>query len=201
MKMLFTIFCFMIGAQGFAQTLPPSGSSGTTIGGNNNNDPNPIPTPRPGENRPHWDPNPQPTPQPNPIPVPRPVPQPQPIPRPTPSPAPQNGYVIHTGDHVLFRDLEYIVVGTNSQSGSILIRSPYNPNDQFAVPANSVAKMEGCVRSYHGPVCAGDMTIGLNNVYYSVIGIFWDGTVVVETTDSTHQVYGNIDPNSLQVVR
>jgi hypothetical protein len=189
MKMLITIFCFLIAAQGFAQTLPASGSSGTTIGSHNTDDPNPIPTPRPGGDRPHWDP----TPQPNPTPIPRPTP--------TPSPAPQNGYVIHTGDHVLFRDLEYIVVGTSSQSSSILLRSPFNPRNEFPVPANSVAKMDGCVRSYHGPVCAGDMTVGMNNVYYSVIGIFWDGTVVVETTDSTHTVYGNIDPNSLTVVR
>lgn len=182
MKLMTALLAFVVVASAFAQSVPPrSGSRGSTITNNNGNTttPNPIPTPRPTPN-----------------------PTPRPTPRPTPTPDYRNErYSIRMGDVVLFRDEEYEVVGIDNARAMILVQSIFYAQRPFEVPVNAVALTQGCVASRTGRVCAGDLTVGLNGVYYTVIGIFWNGTVVVQTTDSSRTIYGNIDPNSLKVLR
>jgi hypothetical protein len=224
MKLLTAFTALMLSGLALAQTPPPSGSRGSTINNPGTvNDPDPIPAPRTDRTRPQWNPNPGPT-SPTPRPQPdyrRPQPTPQPRPdyrRPEPTPEPRTDYrrpeprpdyrqperndrdpnMVYVGDYVLYQGNEYEVLG--GSQGTLEVRTPFS-NQRHYIPIQQVARTHGCVQSYYGPVCVGDMTVGLNNVYYAVIGIEWSGRVVVQTTDVTRTVYGQIDANSLKVVR
>ena len=207
MKLIAALLAFAVTAVAFAQSAPPrSGSAGNTISDSNFRD-DPTPT-----TRPTWNPNGQPTtPRPTPTtPAPAPRPQPRPVPQPQPQPQPRtdryepqttgrNPNWIYAGDFVLYNGLEYEVMGGNNRD-TLEVRTPFS-NQRYFIPVAAVAKTWGCVEANYGRICVGSMTIGFNNVYYSVIGMEWNGRVVVQTTDGSRTVFGQIDPNSLRIVR
>ena len=184
------IVSFLITSQIFAQSMPTSGSAGNTI-------------PGPGET-PTNTPTPAPRPRPTPVPTPRPQPTPAPRPTPptTPAPIPSQPRVLHVGEVVIFRSNYFTIVATNPRQGMIIIREHRNPRNEFPVPSYEVVKTSGCNYGRNNrPVCVGDMTIGLNNLYYEVVGVHFNGTVAVVTTGPNPVIYEHIDPTSLTVVR
>lgn len=183
---------FLISTQLFAQSIPPSGSAGNTIPG-----PGDAPTPSP---RPTPVPRPQPTPAP--VPTPAPAPAPRPTPPTTPAPLPNQPRVLNVGEVVIFRSNYFTIMATNPQRGMIVIRENRNPRNEFAVPTYEVVKTSGCnYGRNNSPVCVGDMVIGLNNLYYEVVGVHFNGTVAVMTTGGAQVIYEHIDPTGLTVVR
>lgn len=212
MRLFFVLL--LITSQLFAQSMPTSGSSGNTIPGPSDT-PTTNPEPRP---RPTPSPVPAPAPRPRPQPTPRPAPAPRPTPPTTPAPIPSQPRVLHVGEVVIFRSNYFTIVATNPYQGMIIIRENRNPRNEFPVPAYEVVKTSGCNYGISGAnmvcedgncnygrnihkVCVGDMTIGLNNLYYEVVGVHFNGTVAVMTTDGTPVIYEHIDPRSLTVVR
>ncbi len=198
MKLLTAFIAFTLSGLALAQTPPRSGSASGTINRNGSvNDPGPT-----GPTRPQWNPNPGPatptTPRPQPRPDYRDDRRPDTRPDYRPQPDARDPNIIYVGDYVLYNGNEYEVLG--GSNGTLEVRTPY-AGQRYYIPANAVARTNGCAQTHYGPVCVGDMTVGLNNVYYAVIGLEWNGRVVVQTTDVTKTVYGQIDANSLKVVR
>jgi hypothetical protein len=194
-----------------AQSTPPApGSRGGTISAPtlDNNDPQPVPRPRPDLDsnprpRPSTNPTPAPIPRPRPepiptpapAPIPRPRPQPAPAPAPVPRPAPETRYPVEAGELVVIRGDYFRVIGVDPYRHMILVQDRYDRRFEFQ--AIEAAHTQGCSMGRNGEICVGDMTVGLNNVYYEVIAVQQNGLLVVRTTDVTRTVFPNINPSSL----
>jgi hypothetical protein len=105
------------------------------------------------------------------------------------------------GERVLFQGNYYQILGFNQTGDRVLLGDLRDLRNQFAVDVYAVAKTRGCVNSRNGDICVDDLTMGSNNYYYRVIGIQYDGLLVVGTTNENPVYYPNIDPLSLVVVQ
>ena len=106
---------------------------------------------------------------------------------------------IQAGEIVLIRGDYFRVVAVDPYRNMILVQDRYDR--RFEVRAFEAAKTSGCSMGRNGDICVGDLTIGMNNVYYEVLAIQFNGFVIVRTTDVTRTIYPNIDPSSLLVTR
>lgn len=65
----------------------------------------------------------------------------------------------------------------------------------------NLAETRGCVSARYVNLCVGDMVLNTFNREATVIGIQYNGMVVIETRDTWKMITTNVDPTTLVVIR